>query len=95
MSQRFSAESVSNEMILVRTLVFILFYYYYYYYCKLCASTQHTSIQNSTDGMESDNSLLNQTIKTDVETKLRMRIRSTEHLVDPKGENMAASCFLG
>lgn len=33
-------------------------------------------------------------IKTGVETKLRMRIRSTEHLVDPKRENMAASCFL-
>ena len=45
--------------------------------------------------MESDNSLLNQTIKTDVQTKLRMRIRSTEHLVDPKRENTAASCFLG
>lgn len=87
MSQRFSAESISNEMILVRMLVFILFFYYYYY-CKLCASTQNTSIQNSTDGMESE-------IKTDVETKLRMRIRSTEHLVDPKHENMAASCFLG
>lgn len=52
------------------------------------ASTQNTSLQNSTDGMESE-------IKTGVETKLRMRIRSTEHLVDPKGENMAASCFLG
>ena len=26
MSQRFSAESISNEMILVRTLVFILFF---------------------------------------------------------------------
>ena len=76
MSQRFSAQSISNEMILVRTLVFILFYYYYY--CKLCASTQNTSLQNSTDGMESE-------IKTDVETKLRMRVRSTEHLVDPKG----------
>lgn len=46
------------------------------------------SLQNSTDGMESE-------IKTGVETKLRMRIRSTEHLVDPKRENMAASCFLG
>jgi len=85
MSQRFSAESISNEMILVRTLVFILFFYYY---CKLCASTQNTSLQNSTDGMESE-------IKAYVETKLRMRIRSTEHLVDPKRENMAASCFLG
>lgn len=86
MSQRFSAESVSNEMILVRTLVFILVFFYYY--CKLCASTQNTSLQNSTDVMESE-------IKTGVETKLRMRIRSTEHLVDPKRENMAASCFLG
>ena len=84
-SQRFSAESISYEMILVRTLVFILVFYYY---CKLCASTQNTSLQNSTDGMESE-------IKTGVETKLRMRIRSTEHLVDPKRENMAASCFLG
>ena len=45
-------------------------------------------MQNSTDGVESE-------IKTDVETKLRMRIRSTEHLVDSKRENTAASCFLG
>lgn len=87
MSQRFSAESISNEMILVRTFFYFILFFYNYY-CKFCATTQHTLIQNSTDGMESE-------IKTDAETKLRMRIRSTEHLVDPKRENMAASCFLG
>ena len=47
-----------------------------------------TSMQNGTDGVESE-------IKTDAETKLPMRIWSTEHLVDPKRENMAASCLLG
>ena len=70
-------------MILVRTLVFILFIIIIIIIIVNCvqAQKQNTSIQNSTDGMESE-------IKTGVETKLRMRIRFTEHLVDPKRENM-------
>ena len=78
-------------MILVRTLVFILFIIIIIIIIIIVncvqAHKQNTSIQNSTDGMESE-------VKTGVETKLRMRIRFTEHLVDPKRENMAASCFL-
>lgn len=86
-SQRFSAESISNEMILVRTLVFILVFFIIIVNCVQAHKIRHYKIALA-DGMQSE-------IKTGVETKLRMRIRSTEHLVDPKRENMAASCFLG
>ena len=84
MSQRFSAESINNEMILVRTLIFISFIIIIIIVvnCVQAHKIRHYKIALMT---------WNQRIKTDVETKLRrgMRIRST------KRENMAASCFLG
>lgn len=83
MSQRFSAESINNEMILVRTLIFISFIIIIIVVnCVQAHKIRHYKIALMT---------WNQRIQTDVETKLRrgMRIRST------KRENMGASCFLG
>ena len=65
MSQRFSAESINNEMILVRTLIFISFIIIIIVVnCVQAHKIRHYKIALMT---------WNQRIQTDVETKLSPR----------------------